>query len=66
MLKQRITVITEFTEKSNLEINEFINNVKESFDDVCIISIENPPMSYEKYNKYTYRVKFCNAVYLKT
>lgn len=65
MFKTKVTVVTEFTEKSNFEICEFIDNVKQSFNNVYIISIENLPMSYEKHNKYTYKVIFYNDVYLK-
>lgn len=65
MFKTRVTATTEITKKSNQEISDFINDVKESFDNVVIISIENLPMNYEKYNKYTYRVKFYNDTYLK-
>ena len=65
MFKTRVTVTTEITKKSNQEISDFINDVKESFDNVVIISIENLPMNYEKYNKYTYRIKFYNDTYLK-
>lgn len=46
MFKTKVTVVTEFTEKSNFEICEFIDNVKQSFNNVYIISIENLPMSY--------------------
>jgi hypothetical protein len=65
MTKYKVTAITEFTEKSNLEINEFIDNVKESLENVYIISIESLPMNYDKHNKYTYKVKFYNDIYIK-
>jgi hypothetical protein len=61
----KIKAITEFTEKSDLEMTEFIENVKESFENVYIISIESLPMNYDKYNKYTYKVKFYQDLNLK-
>jgi len=66
MIQHKITAITEFTERSNYEITEFIDNIKESFENVYIISIESLPMNYDKYNKYTYKVKFHNDIYLKS
>jgi len=66
MIKHKIVVTTEFTEKSNLDITEFIEKVKSSFDNVSIISIENLPMNYEKYARYTYRVKFNHNLYLES
>jgi len=65
MQSYKITVTTEITEKSNLEINEFLNNIKESFESVVIISIERLPMDYSKFNNYNYRVKFYHNLYLK-
>jgi hypothetical protein len=65
MTKYKVTAITEFTEKSDLEINEFIDNIKESLENVYIISIESLSMNYDKYNKYTYKVKFYNDIYIK-
>jgi hypothetical protein len=64
MTKYKVTAVTEFTEKSDLEINNFIDNIKESLENVYIISIESLPMNYDKYNKYTYKVKFYNDIYL--
>ena len=61
----KITVTSELEEKTNLEINDFLDNIKESFEKVVIISIENLQMRYEKYYKYTYRVKFYHDLYLK-
>ena len=65
MQSYKITVTTEITEKSNLEINEFLNNIKESFESVVIILIERLPMDYSKFNNYNYRVKFYHNLYLK-
>lgn len=65
MTRYKVIAITEFTEKSDLEINEFIDNIKESLENVYIISIESLPMNYNKYNKYTYKVKFYNDIYIK-
>jgi len=65
MISHKIVVATEFTEKSTLDITEFIEKVKNSFENVSIISIENLPMNYEKYNRYTYRVKFNHDLYLQ-
>jgi hypothetical protein len=64
MTKYKVTAVTEFTEKSDLEINNFIDNIKESLENVYIISIESLPMNYDKYNKYTYKVKFYNDIYI--
>jgi len=66
MMKHKIVVTTEFTEKSNLDISEFIEKVKSSFDNVYIILIENIPMHYDKYNKYTYMIKFYHDLYLES
>lgn len=65
MTSYKITVTSELEEKTNLEINEFLDNIKETFEKVIIISIENLQMRYSKYNKYTYRVKFYHDLYLK-
>ncbi len=64
MIRRKIEAITEFTKKSDLEINEFIDNLKKSLENVYIISIESLPMDYDKYNKYTYKVKFYNDIYI--
>jgi hypothetical protein len=66
MVSHKIVVATEFTEKSNLDISEFIEKVKNSFENVSIISIENLPMNYEKYNRYTYKIKFYHDLYLES
>jgi len=66
MISHKIVVTTEFTEKSSLEMTEFIEEVKNSFENVYIILIENIPMHYEKYNRYTYRVKFNHNLYLQS
>lgn len=66
MISHKIVVITEFTEKSDLEITKFIEKVENSFENVAIISIESIPMRYDKYNKYTYRVKFTHNLYLES
>ena len=65
MQSYKITSTTEITEKSNLEMNEFLNNIKDSFESVVIISIESLPMQYSKFYNYTYRVKFYHNLYLK-
>lgn len=65
MQSYKITVTTEITEKSNLEINEFLDNIKESFESVVIISIERLPMNYSKFYNYNYKVKFYHILYLK-
>lgn len=65
MQSYKITVKSELEEKTDLEINEFLDNIKESFDKVIIILIENLQMRYDKYHKYTYRVVFCHDLYLK-
>ena len=64
MIRRKIEAITEFTKKSDLEINEFIDNLKKSLENVYIISIESLSMDYDKYNKYTYKVKFYNDIYI--
>lgn len=66
MISHKIVVSTEFTEKSTLDITEFIEKVKNSFENVSIISIENVPMNYEKYARYTYRIKFNHNLYLES
>jgi hypothetical protein len=65
MQSYKITLTSELEEKTDLEINEFLNNIKETFEKVTIISIENLQMRYDKYHKYTYRVKFYHDLYLK-
>jgi len=64
MIRRKIVAVTEFTKKSDLEINEFIDNLKKSLENVYIISIESLPIDYDKYNKYTYKVKFYNDIYI--
>lgn len=66
MISHKIVVVTEFTEKSMLDITESIVKVKNSFENVAIISIENLPMNYEKYARYTYRIKFYHDLYLQS
>jgi hypothetical protein len=65
MQSYKITVTSELEQKTDLEINEFLNNIKESFEKVVIISIESLPMNYSKFNNYNYRVKFYHDLYLK-
>jgi hypothetical protein len=66
MHSYRIKVITELQEKSLLEINEFLENVKNSFENVIIISIEDlGSEKYPKHNYKEYRVKFYHDLYLK-
>lgn len=64
MNRIRINVLTEFTETSNLEINSFIENLKESFENVSILSIESLPGNYSKFYSFKYRVKFYHDLYL--
>ena len=61
----KITVITKINERSEFEINDFINNLKESFEKVIIISIKSLPMKWDDYYKFTYEVKFYHDLYLK-
>lgn len=65
MQSYKITVISELEEKTDYELLEFLNYIKDSFEKVVIISIENLNMDYSKYNKYKYRVKFYHDLYLK-
>lgn len=64
MTRYKVTAVTEFTEKSNLQINDFIDNIKESLENVHIISIKSLPMDYNKFFEYTYKVKFYNDIYI--
>ena len=64
MIRAVVNVVTEFDKESNLEINDFINNVKESFNNVQIISIESLPKEYSKYYSYEYRVKFIHDLFI--
>jgi hypothetical protein len=66
MALYKITVTTKLNERSPFEINEFIDNLKESFEKVTIISIKSLQMKYDDYYKYTYEVKFYHDLYLKT
>lgn len=65
MISNKIETKSEFTYKSDDEINEFIEKVKQSFENVQIISIENIPMNYYNYTKYFYKIKFYHDLYLK-
>lgn len=65
MISHKVTATTELTERSDLEITEFIEKAKDSFKNVEIISIESLPMDYNKYNRYTYRIKFYHDLYLQ-
>lgn len=65
MQSYKITVTSELEEKTDFELLEFLNNIKDSFEKVVIISIENLNMDYSKYNKYKYRVKFYHDLYVK-
>jgi hypothetical protein len=64
MNKLKINVETQFDNTSNLEINDYINNLKESFENVVIISIESLPHEYSKFYSYNYRVKFYHDLFL--
>lgn len=64
MNKIKINVQTQFDNTSNLEINDYINNLKESFENVVIITIESLPHRYSKFYQYDYRVKFYHDVLL--
>jgi hypothetical protein len=61
----RIKVVTEFTDKNNFEMEDFINNIKNSFKNAVIITIESLPMKYDKFDRYTYKVKFYHDLDLK-
>ena len=64
----KITVITELKEKSLLELDEFLNNIKNSFENVVIISIEDLESDWSKCIKHSYKnykVKFYHDLYLK-
>ena len=65
MITKTIDVETTLSTRSNLEINDFINNLKESFEKVVIISIENLPMEYSKFYNYNYKVRFYHNLNLK-
>lgn len=58
MERLRIEVKSEFEKRSDLELIEFINTVKESFEDVSIISIENLKTEYSKFYRYKYKISF--------
>ncbi len=60
-----IDVKTTLSTRSNLEINDFINNLRESFEKVEIISIESLPMEYSKFYNYNYKVSFYHNLNLK-
>jgi hypothetical protein len=60
----RIEVKSEFEKRSDLELIEFINTVKESFEDVSIISIENLKTEYSKFYRYKYKVSFYHKLYI--
>ena len=64
MQRIKINAITEFDKTSDLEVNEFINNLKESFENVVIVSIENRPVQYWSFYNYEYRVKFYHDLFL--
>ncbi len=64
MEKLRIEVKSEFEKRSDLELVEFINTVKESFEDVSIISIENLKTEYSKFHRYKYKVSFYHKLYI--
>ena len=64
MNKVKTNVVTEFDRTSNLEINDYLNNLKESFENVTIISIESLPLEYSKFYSYSYKVKFYHDLYL--
>ena len=66
MISHKVTATAELTERSDLEITEFIEKVKDSFENVEIISIESLPMNYNKYYRYTYRIKFYHDLYLQS
>ena len=68
MEQYKIKVITELKEKSLLELNEFLDIVKNSFENVVIISIEDLESDWSKYIKHSYKnykVKFYHNLYLK-
>lgn len=64
MQRVRVTCKTTFDKESDLEIKDFIDNLKESFENVVIISIENLPKKYSKFYAYEYRVCFYHDLYV--
>lgn len=64
MHRIKINVLTELNESSDLEINSFIYNLKESFENVSILLIESLPIDYSKLYSFKYRVKFYHDLYL--
>ena len=66
MISHKVTATTELTERSDLEITEFIEKIKDSFENVVIISIESLPMQYSKFYNYNYRIKFYHDLYLQS
>jgi nitrate reductase assembly molybdenum cofactor insertion protein NarJ len=64
MERVRIKSRTTFDKRSNLEMTDFINNLKESFEDVVIVSIEDIKNEYDKLFDYEYRVSFYHNLYI--
>jgi hypothetical protein len=64
-MTKTIDVETTLSTRSNLEINDFINSIKDSFEKVVIISIESLPMEYSKFYEYDYVVSFYHKLKLK-
>jgi nitrate reductase assembly molybdenum cofactor insertion protein NarJ len=64
MERVRIKSRTTFDKLSNLEMTDFINNLKESFEDVVIVSIEDIKKEYDQFFDYEYRVSFYHKLYI--
>jgi hypothetical protein len=64
MNKIKINVISEFDKNSELEITDFINNLKDSFENVVLIYFELLPIENNKFYKYEYKVKFYHDLFL--
>jgi nitrate reductase assembly molybdenum cofactor insertion protein NarJ len=64
MERVRIKSRTTFDKLSNLEMTDFINKLKESFEDVVIVSIEDIKKEYDQFFDYEYRVSFYHKLYI--
>lgn len=65
MEKARVRAETILYKRSDLEIIDFINTLKESFEDVWIISIEDIKQGYSsKFFAYEYKVRFYHNTYI--
>jgi hypothetical protein len=64
MERVKITSKTIIDKRSDLGMTDFINTVKESFENVSILSIENIKTEYDKHFKYEYRVTFYHDLFI--